>query len=81
MGDPCLPQACAIQNCLEKNGYNESKCTKVIDELYLCCKKFYDDNGGTELTTCCPKVLLLKLKLEQRNLGSIDAEVLETLKR
>ena len=32
------PQACAIQNCLMKNGYNESKCSYYIDELYKCCK-------------------------------------------
>ncbi|MCH0629535.1 hypothetical protein JNB11_06140 [Kocuria palustris] len=78
--DPCLPQACAIQRCLEKNGYNESKCSKVIDALYLCCKTFYEENG-TDQTTCCPKIEKLQLKLKQRELGQIDAELISTNKR
>lgn len=74
--EPCKPEACAIQNCLESNNYNESKCTKVIDNLYLCCKGFYEANGDVQ-TTCCPKINLLKLKLKQRELGPIDAELIE----
>lgn len=76
MTDPCKPEACAIQNCLQSNEYNESKCTKVIDELYLCCKNFYINNGDV-VTTCCPKFNLLQLKLKQRELGKIDAEMIE----
>ncbi|CUM66198.1 uncharacterized protein PRCAT00003856001 [Priceomyces carsonii] len=74
--EPCKPEACAIQNCLEANGYNESKCSKLIDSLYLCCKQYYEENGD-EQTTCCPKLNLLKLKLKQRELGRIDAELVE----
>lgn len=73
----CKPQACAIQNCLESNGYNESKCTKIIDELYKCCKQFYEDDGPDAKSVCCPKLSLLKLKLKQRLLGSIDAKLIE----
>ncbi|KAG2734079.1 hypothetical protein G9P44_003604 [Scheffersomyces stipitis] len=75
--DPCKPQACAIQDCLSANGYNESRCTKLIDELYLCCKQFYEKNGAESTTVCCPKFKLLQLKLKQRELGNIDAELIE----
>lgn len=79
MLEPCKLQACAIQNCLTKNGYNESKCTEVIDQLYLCCKQYYEENGNQQ-TTCCPTIKLLDLKLSQRKLGPIDAQLLETKK-
>ncbi|ODQ83024.1 hypothetical protein BABINDRAFT_159498 [Babjeviella inositovora NRRL Y-12698] len=75
--DPCKPQACLIQDCLKANNYNESKCTALIDLLYLCCKSFYEANGPTALTVCCPKLNLLTLKLRQRELGKVDAELLE----
>lgn len=75
--DPCLKEACAIQDCLNANNYNESKCLKVIDNLYLCCRKYYEENGPDKQTTCCPKFSLLQLKLKQRLLGKIDAELVE----
>ncbi|CAH6723686.1 cx9C motif-containing protein 4, mitochondrial [[Candida] jaroonii] len=78
--EPCKAEACAIQNCLQTNGYNESKCTKLIDKLYLCCKNYYESNGA-EQTTCCPKINLLQLKLKQRELGQIDAELINTGRR
>lgn len=78
--DPCHPEACAIQDCIQKNNYNESKCSKLIDNLYLCCKKYYEQNGTDKQTTCCPKSNLLQLKLKQRELGKIDAETIELRK-
>lgn len=75
--DPCKPEACAIQNCLQGNNYNESKCTKIIDNLYLCCKNFYELQGRDASSVCCPKFSLLQLKLKQRELGKIDAEMIE----
>lgn len=74
--DPCKPQACRIQDCLKANEYDESKCTALIDQLYACCKTFYEENGPQALTVCCPKLGLLELKLKQRKLGLIDAELL-----
>jgi Domain of unknown function (DUF1903). len=79
--DACKPQACAIQDCIQANGYNESKCTKVIDELYLCCRKFYETNGLDAKSVCCPKFNLLQLKLKQRELGKIDAELVDQRNR
>ncbi|KFX93935.1 hypothetical protein O988_06561 [Pseudogymnoascus sp. VKM F-3808] len=32
---PCHPRACAIQNCIQKNNYDESKCKAEIDALEL----------------------------------------------
>ncbi|OBA19947.1 Cx9C motif-containing protein 4, mitochondrial [Metschnikowia bicuspidata var. bicuspidata NRRL YB-4993] len=72
----CKPFACAIQDCLKQNGYNEARCTAAIDELYRCCKLFYEDNGPEAKSVCCPKFNLLQLKLKQRLLRKIDAELI-----
>ncbi|KAK4130415.1 DUF1903-domain-containing protein [Trichocladium antarcticum] len=66
---PCHPHACAIQNCLTKNGFDEAKCTKLVDALYECCQAFYDKNGDNAVTVSCPKANLLRLKMEQRKKG------------
>ncbi|KAL2269923.1 hypothetical protein VTJ83DRAFT_2107 [Remersonia thermophila] len=63
---PCHPRACAIQDCLTKNGYNEARCTKVVDALYECCRVFYERNGDQATSASCPRASLLRLKLEQR---------------
>ncbi|KAL2122640.1 hypothetical protein VTJ04DRAFT_3095 [Mycothermus thermophilus] len=63
---PCQPRACAIQDCLTRNGYNEAKCTKFVDALYECCRVFYEKNGDQATSASCPKASLLRLKLEQR---------------
>lgn len=75
--DPCKPQACQIQDCLNANNYDEAKCSKAIDNLYLCCKKWYEVNGTIESTTCCPKFSLLNIKLKQRGLGELDGDKIE----
>lgn len=75
--DPCKLQACDIQDCLKANGYNEAKCTRLIDTLYQCCRQFYEDNGAEARTVCCPKPKLLELKLEQRKMRAMDARLLE----
>lgn len=72
----CKPYACAIQNCLQNNGYNESKCTKVIDELYKCCREFYEKEGPDAQSVCCPKFNLLQIKLKQRQMRQIDAKLI-----
>ncbi|GAB1311154.1 Cx9C motif-containing protein 4, mitochondrial [Madurella fahalii] len=66
---PCHPRACAIQDCLTKNGYNEAKCAKFVDALYECCQAFYERNGDNAVTVSCPKANLLRLKMEQRRKG------------
>ncbi|KAK3334783.1 DUF1903-domain-containing protein [Neurospora tetraspora] len=63
---PCHPRACAIQNCLTRNGFDESKCQKLVDALYECCNAFYEKNGDSASTVSCPKANLLRLKMEQR---------------
>ncbi|OBA14004.1 uncharacterized protein OGAPODRAFT_103731 [Ogataea polymorpha] len=74
-GDPCKPQACAIQDCLKANNYNESRCTKLIDQLYECCTKFYEENGQDARSPCCPIPRLLALKVQQRTQEKLDAEL------
>ena len=63
----CQKEACAIQDCLQSNGYNEDRCSRLIDNLYKCCKKFYAENPEIG-SRCCPRPELLKLKLKQRGL-------------
>ncbi|KAK4143282.1 Cx9C motif-containing protein 4, mitochondrial [Dichotomopilus funicola] len=58
-----------LQNCLTKNGYNEAKCTKLVEALYQCCSAFYEKNGDGATTVSCPKPDLLRLKMEQRSKG------------
>ncbi|KAF4461636.1 Cx9C motif-containing 4 mitochondrial [Fusarium albosuccineum] len=61
----CHPRACAIQDCLTRNGYNEAKCQTVIKQLYECCEAFYERHGDDASTVSCPKPNLLKLKMKQ----------------
>ncbi|KAI1807345.1 DUF1903-domain-containing protein [Daldinia bambusicola] len=63
---PCHPRACAIQDCLGKNGYNEAKCSRYIDALYECCDAFYRKHGDGATSASCPKASLLRLKMKQR---------------
>ncbi|CDR40130.1 CYFA0S04e04236g1_1 [Cyberlindnera fabianii] len=75
MSDPCKAEACAIQDCLKQWNYNESRCTKVIDQLYACCTKFYNDNGESARSPCCPTPSLLELKIKQRKQEQLDAQL------
>ncbi|CAK7893889.1 hypothetical protein CAAN1_02S02872 [[Candida] anglica] len=72
----CKSEACSIQNCLNANNYDETKCSKAIDNLYLCCKEFYKTTGTSATTTCCPIFEKLQIKLKQRKLGEIDTKPL-----
>ena len=36
--DPCQRQACAIQDCLQKNNYQEDKCDEHLESLLECCR-------------------------------------------
>ncbi|KAF8477382.1 Cx9C motif-containing protein 4, mitochondrial [Kalaharituber pfeilii] len=72
---------CAIQACLQRNAYNERKCSHLIDALYECCAEFYRRQGEDASSVCCPKYTLLKLKISQRQQAETDAELRETRKR
>ncbi|PMD17607.1 DUF1903-domain-containing protein [Hyaloscypha hepaticicola] len=63
---PCHSRACAIQECLAKNSYNEAKCRSQVNALYECCNAFYARNGEKASTVSCPKASLLRLKMSQR---------------
>ncbi|KAL8888741.1 MAG: hypothetical protein Q9215_003878 [Flavoplaca cf. flavocitrina] len=64
---PCHPLACAIQDCLSNNSYNQDKCTSQVNALYECCNIFYQRHGDDAKTVSCPKPSLLKLKLKQQS--------------
>ncbi|KAI9882789.1 MAG: hypothetical protein M1823_005468 [Watsoniomyces obsoletus] len=63
---PCYSRACAIQDCLVKNDYQEDRCRKEIDALYDCCNTFYLQHGDDAKMVSCPKASLLRLKMKQR---------------
>ena len=35
----CQSEACAIQTCLKKNDYQESRCKDVIQQMINCCQE------------------------------------------
>ncbi|KAF9300203.1 hypothetical protein BGZ74_008201, partial [Mortierella antarctica] len=39
--------ACAIQACLTKNNYQESRCRDVIEKLEQCCQALIDAGGSS----------------------------------
>lgn len=44
--------ACAIQDCLTKNDYQESKCIIALENLQKCCKALIAKGGKS---VCCPE--------------------------
>ncbi|KAL7814133.1 DUF1903 domain-containing protein, partial [Trichoderma gracile] len=66
---PCHPRACAIQDCLTKNNYNEARCQDAVKALYECCDAFYRRYGDDASTPSCPKPNLLRLKIQQQKEG------------
>ncbi|KAI8994982.1 hypothetical protein BDB01DRAFT_846963 [Pilobolus umbonatus] len=49
---PCQKFACAIQDCLQRNNYQEDKCRVYINKLSECCKDLKLKGGKS---ACCPK--------------------------
>jgi hypothetical protein len=47
----CQSQACAIQNCLQKRGFDATKCEYELAALRKCCTELAR-RGGT--STACP---------------------------
>jgi hypothetical protein len=36
--EPCKKYACAIQDCLNKNKFNQEKCEDAIEAMRECCR-------------------------------------------
>ncbi|PSK55393.1 hypothetical protein C1H76_7814 [Elsinoe australis] len=62
---PCHARACAIQDCLQKNQYDQDRCKKEVNALYECCNAFYQKEGDDAQNVSCPKASLLRLKMKQ----------------
>uniref|UniRef100_A0A060SXR7 Cx9C motif-containing protein 4, mitochondrial n=1 Tax=Blastobotrys adeninivorans TaxID=409370 RepID=A0A060SXR7_BLAAD len=65
----CHREACRIQDCIQKNNYDETKCTKLVDALYRCCDNYYKNNGHETKPTACPMPDILARKMKDRNLS------------
>ncbi|KAM0755632.1 DUF1903-domain-containing protein [Meredithblackwellia eburnea MCA 4105] len=59
---PCQREACAIQDCLSANEYQESRCVTALDALYTCCSKLTPG----ETSTACPKPEVVQRKLKEK---------------
>ena len=42
--DPCQRHACNLQDCLQKNNYQERKCQHVIDDILKCCSRHRENS-------------------------------------
>ena len=61
--DACKTEACSIQTCLSKNGYNVSQCSHQVDRLKKCCEKhqaralvspcIIRARRGADVLSCC----------------------------
>ncbi|KAF0437092.1 mature T-cell proliferation 1 neighbor protein-like protein [Gigaspora margarita] len=51
---PCHREACAIQECLQKNNYQEERCKDVINQLFKCCETLFKSGG--ESASCSKKM-------------------------
>ncbi|KAL4071340.1 DUF1903-domain-containing protein [Scleroderma yunnanense] len=49
---PCQAEACALQNCLTSNTYNQGRCDEFVRELYRCCYGMYKQGRNAESTVC-----------------------------
>ncbi|KAF4127990.1 Mature-T-Cell Proliferation I type [Phytophthora infestans] len=49
----CKKQACAIQFCLQRRGYQESKCADVIKRYYDCCATAKEAEQKTRTASSC----------------------------
>ncbi|KAG3027973.1 hypothetical protein PC120_g5121 [Phytophthora cactorum] len=47
----CKKQACAIQFCLQRRNYQESKCAEVIKRYYDCCAAAKEAEQKTRTTS------------------------------
>ncbi|BEI80649.1 hypothetical protein CcaverHIS002_0111780 [Cutaneotrichosporon cavernicola] len=67
----CQAEACAIQACLDRNGYNEAKCQSAVRKLYECCADMYAraDAAGKSAeeakSPSCPFPAIVQRKLKQ----------------
>jgi hypothetical protein len=51
---PCKRFACAIQACLNKHHFNETKCQKELKEFEECCKNL--DRTIPDASIACASV-------------------------
>ncbi|GAA5888918.1 hypothetical protein JCM6882_002905 [Rhodosporidiobolus microsporus] len=67
--EPCHKEACAIQNCLMNNSYQESRCQTQLLKLWRCCEEFYRLKGEDARCSGCPRPDALRLKLDRIERG------------
>ncbi|KAI8324663.1 hypothetical protein GQ54DRAFT_256123 [Martensiomyces pterosporus] len=48
---PCQKEACALQDCLWRNDFQESRCQDALRRLERCCNALLAKGGASR---CCP---------------------------
>ncbi|TIA89787.1 hypothetical protein E3P99_01876 [Wallemia hederae] len=56
-----------MQNCLTKNGFQQDRCENILDELYICCGRYYQQTQ--QKIDSCPIESVLNRKLRDRGLN------------
>ncbi|KAF9523726.1 DUF1903-domain-containing protein [Crepidotus variabilis] len=51
---PCQSEACALQDCLNKNTYRPDACDGNLRKLYECCQRMYKTTSDKGESTACP---------------------------
>ncbi|GAA5877209.1 hypothetical protein JCM16303_006202 [Sporobolomyces ruberrimus] len=68
---PCQSEACTIQTCLARQGFQQPKCDREILALYACCEKMYSLNKSnpeslkSTTSSACPIETNLNEKLKE----------------
>ncbi|WBW74417.1 mitochondrial intermembrane space protein [Schizosaccharomyces osmophilus] len=70
MDASCQKEACNLQNCIQRNQYNQSKCEEYINSLLKCCNLWYSQNGSEskESPNSCPQYSILLRQMKDRQL-------------
>jgi len=53
-----------LLDCLQRKGYDESKCKDAVLALYKCCEAFYREKGSDAVSLSCPKKEVLGRQME-----------------
>lgn len=59
--DPCKKNACRIQDCLERNNFQEKFCLNVLEEMRQCCLKWHKES------LCCTGIDLNKVYITSKD--------------
>ena len=66
--DPCLKNACKLQTCLERRGFDDQKCQNEMNFIRECCETWWESSivcEGFIKDLKSPKLKQLKIQQEK----------------